>query len=225
MKFENGLFVTEESFKFHIEAKNCLREMIAADPDADGTALDKIIDMPINDSWSKYEQGDGGLIKNEGFMTSMLDNYFKLMPEFKGTKKDEVVATKMCKFTMALYRNDSAYFERIGGVGNFVIKNIDKFAVVKNAPLEDYSKLLITVYKWWKDNDKRKRTKSWIAWMFIYVIKKYKTNMFYRRSINWAIIFMVLNAKLWQDDPTFNPDNWFPNKRGKFANALYGGTF
>jgi len=131
----------------------------------------------------------------------------------------------MILFTIALYRNDSAYFERIGGVGTYVCKNADKFKIIQDDPWGDYSAYLVGIYKWWKQNDKRKRTKAWIAWMFIHIIKKYQDNQFYRHSINWAFIFIHLNHMRWEDDELFSPDRWFPASRGKFANALYGGTY
>jgi len=225
MRLNDGLWIDEVAYDFHIKVKDNLRRMIDEDPKSEGSCLNYVLDMPLNESLAYYEKGDGRVVKNEMFLKSMTDNYFEIYEKFKPSDEEKKVARKMILLVLALYRNDSAYFERIGGVITYVIKNYKKFKCVQDDPWGDYTKLLIGVYKWWKMNDKRKRTKRWIAWMFIHVIKKYQENQFYRHSVNWALIFLYVDHAKWEDDVQFSPDRWFPRSRGKFSNALYGGMY
>lgn len=225
MKFSDGRWVEEESFNFHKRSKDILRHVIDSDPEITGANLDMVVnDMPFNEKWALCEPGDGGMVKNEDFLAALIFNYNKSIDNYKPTPKERALAERTTKYALAIYRNDSAYFERLGGICQFIVVNIDKFSKIKNIESE-HSNLLEGIYNWWKANDRRRRTRPWISWVFKYLIKQYKVNMFYRRSINMAFIFFVNNADKWKHDETYEPENWFPNKRGKLANALYGWCF
>jgi len=230
LKFANGLWNTAESFLFHITVKNQLREIIEGDPDHVGSLIDKLSDLPVNERLAMSEPGDGGHVKGEDFLFAMLNNYKdnldKYLEEKDPEKREKVKkgAINVGNMGMAVYRNDSAYFERLGGMVTFLVNNVDKLKKIKNVD-QEHSAILEGLYRWWKVNDKRLRSKLWIEGAFLIAIKKYKTDLFYRRSMNMCLIFIANNAQHWKDDEAFNPNNWFPKRRGKFCNAMFGWRF
>lgn len=230
MKFTNGLWNTAESFLFHITTKNKIREVIENDPNCEGLLLNSLADLPVNERWAICEPGDGGNVKGEDFLWAMLKNYKDNIDNYltdtdpEQRERQKAGAINCANMALAVYRNDSAYFERLGGMVSFLSANVDKLNKIKNVD-QEYSIILEGLHRWWKSNDKRLRSKLWIDGTFKILIKKYKTDMFFRRSINMCLIFIVKNHEHWADDESFNPDNWFPKRRGKFCNAMFGWNF
>lgn len=227
MKLLDGRWATDIAFKFHILTKDKLRAFIECDG-KDESLLDE---LPFDERLAQCEAGDNGFVPNEEFLYAMIQNYSKVVNTYFDVSYDQrrkdielKRIDKVIKFGIAVYRNDVAYFERIGGIISFIVHNADKFKKIKNID-QEYSALIENVHTWWKVNDKRKRTKFWIDWVFKYAIRKYKTDMFYRRSINMMLIFAANNADKWKGDEQYDPNNWFPKKRGKFCNAIYNGNF
>lgn len=226
MKFTDGKWNTKESFTFHITAKDQLRSVIESDEDR----VEELVSLPINPALAICEAGDGGMVKGEDFLVAMFNNWKQMAPKYlEGYDKSKAesvrtITEKGFQMLIAVYRNDSAYFERIGGMIAFLASNSDKLAKIKNVD-QEHSIIIEGLHRWWKSNDKRLRSKLWIDRAFKILIKKYKTDTFYRRSINMCLIFIANNADKWQDDETFHPDNWFPKRRGKFCNAMFGWRF
>lgn len=233
LRFRDGKWIDKEAYLFHIDTKNQLREIIEYDEDKVGTLLDKLDELPVNEQWAKCEPGDGGFVKGEDFLLAMLNNFKQMQKKYidglydnDKVKQEKVIAgaNKAGTMALAVYRNDSAYFERLGGMVSFLVNNIEKLKKIQNVD-QEHSAILEGLHRWWKTHDKRLRSKIWIDGAFKIIIKKYKTDMFYRRSINMCLIFIANNGSRWVDDTTFNPENWFPKRRGKLANALYGWRF
>ena len=225
IKFTDGRWNTAESFLFHITTKNQIREVVESEDDL----IDKLADLPVNDKWAICEPGDGGFVKGEDFVVAMFNNWRsnadKYLDGYSGDKeRAKSIVTKGATMAIAVYRNDSAYFERLGGMISFLVSNKDKLKKVANID-QEHSAIIEGLHRWWKANDKRLRSKLWIDGAFKLILKKYKTDVFYRRTINMCLIFIVNNAEHWKDDETFNPNNWFPKKRGKFCNAMFGWRF
>lgn len=257
IKFTDGRWNTKESFLFHITTKNQIREVVESEDDL----IDKLADLPVNDKWAICEPGDGGFVKGEDFVVAMFNNWRsnadKYLDGYSGDKeRAKSIVTKGATMAIAVYRNDSAYFERLGGMISFLVFGkfckksstcvnrdkcigiskckiitpddigyvIDKLKKVANID-QEHSAIIEGLHRWWKANDKRLRSKLWIDGAFKLILKKYKTDVFYRRTINMCLIFIVNNAEHWKDDETFNPNNWFPKKRGKFCNAMFGWRF
>ena len=230
MKFEDGRWNTDESFLFHITTKNDIREILDNDVDKSGALIDGLADLPVNERWAMCEAGDGGFVKGEDFLQGMFQNFkgnaTKYIDITDPALRDRKIAgvIKAANMAIAVYRNDSAYFERLGGMMTFLVNNVDKLKKIKNVD-QEYSIIIEGLHRWWKVNDKRLRSKLWIDGAFRIAIHKYKTDMFYRRTINMCFIFIANNAEHWKDDEVFNPENWFPKRRGKFCNAMFGWKF
>jgi len=225
MKFGDGLWKGKEAFNLHKAFKGLIYAIINRDPDLLEDHIDEILDAPFNEKWAQCEAGDGGMVLNEEFLGSLTYNYLKVIDKFQpASEKEKKFAIRSAQVIMTLYRNDTAYFERIGGTVAYIVNNKDKFLKIQNFDAEN-SKLLESIFNWWRINDHRLRSRFVITRLFKFTIKRYKTNMFYRRSINMALLFTAKNADKWTDNDEYNPANWFPRKRGKFANALYNWRF
>jgi hypothetical protein len=254
LKFLDGLWNKLESFNCHILCKGKFREIIEED------RIEDLDLLPINPAWATHEPGDGGLVKNEEFLNAMYNNWKQMADKYlKGYTGDkEKVKNGVDKAWMmfiTVYRNDSAYFERLGGMISFLVYGefckkrktckitcpsklsscelttpedighvLDKLLKIKNID-QEHSVILEGLHRWWKANDKRLRSKLWIDTSFKIMIRKYKTDIFFRRTINMGLIFIANNADKWQDDDMFHPGNWFPKRRGKFCNAMFGWNF
>lgn len=227
MKFDSGTWETAEKFLFHITTKDKLREILESDNEA---IVENVADLDINPRWALCEPGDGGLVKGEEFLMVMFNNYKANVDKYLNgvdpSRHDhcKAIVEKSANMGIAVFRNDSAYFERLGGMISFLVSNVDKLRKVKTVD-QEHSAILEHLHTWWKSNDKRLRSKFWIDKAFKIVIKKYKTDMFYRRCINMCFIFIANNSDHWKDDEMFNPNNWFPKRRGKFCNAMFGWKF
>lgn len=214
-----GLWDTDIAWNLHIESKNKFREMIAADPEASGSSI-KLLRELIFDDRLAYEKTDK-LVLNEAFLYNLTVDYKAVYKSYKPGLIEKQLVDRMINFTLALYRNDSAYFERIGGVITFIVKNHEKFDSMDG----DYKEALIKIRDWWDVNDKRDRTRPWIMWVFNFVINKYGRDKFYKKSVNHALYWIHLNARLWKQNPNYHPDYWFGKKKGKQVMELYGGNF
>ena len=230
MKFTDGRWEKAESFLFHITTKDKIREIIECDENKTGELIDKLSDLPVNERWAQCEPGDGGFVKGEDFIQAMFSNYKENADKYlkdAPTEKRERIKSGVLKggnMAIAVYRNDSAYFERLGGMITFLVNNVDRLKKIKNVD-QEHAAIIEGLHRWWAKNDKRLRSRIWIDGAFRIALKKYKTDMFYRRVINMCFIFIANNAEHWKDDETFNPENWFPKKRGKFCNAMFGWRF
>ena len=227
----SGTWETPEAFVFHILFKRKLRDIIESDPDAIGANLLWLNDADFDRRLAIHEKGDKVII-NEEFILKIAENY---RAELKNLRPDEDLnpnLDKLIDFFVALSLNDTAYYERIGGIVTYIVSNATQFAD-KNGALSvhaDYTKQIQNIWDWWKFNDKRDRTKPWINWGFRFIMHKYKSEkklpqrkQFWRTSINICLIFIVANHKNWKVHEAYNPNNWFGKYKGSQIMALYGG--
>lgn len=205
---------------FHIETKNQIRDMFSKDPDAKGSSLILLKNLIFNEKLAIREDNELYVV-NEQFVNAMLDDLELNFKLYKIPYIEKLSYGKMRPFTIALLRNDSAYYERMMGILGLIIQNHDKF----NDLNKDYINELNYIYNWWKSNDNRDRTKPWIDWVFRFIINKYQSSNFYKRSINHMLYWCHLNHDKWQFHESHYPQNWFCNGRGAQVNALYGGNF
>ena len=212
--------VDNTPWEFHIKAKDKWREMFASDPEATGSSLSLLKELLFNESLA-VRNPDEQPVLNEPFLDAMLADYDKSFKAYNPGLIERSIYPKASKFTMALIRNDSAYYERIMGIMGYLINSHTKFADLNG----DHIEVLKSAHEWWKMYDQRDRTKGWIDWVFRFIINKYKTDSFYKKSVNHILYFMHLNADKWQVHESHLPANWFCNGRGAQVNILYAEKF
>ena len=214
---------TPMGFEFHIEAKNRIREMMAQDPDACGSALTVLKLITFNKKLTIKEKNDEP-VPNEEFIAHLIQDYKKVYKKFKpGIIEKTLISTVgALEYGEAINRNDIAYTERIGGcvtrmTGRATHKEIGA------DPNGDYLDELKKMHIWWNTNDKRERTRPWIDWVFRFLINKYQTDNFYKQSINFFFHWVYKHREEWEVIHLYNPEYWFGNGRGKQLIEVYGG--
>ena len=156
MKFTDGRWNTKESFLFHITTKDQIRSVIDNDSDKTGELIDSLADLPVNPKWATCEPGDGGYVRGEDFLMAMYNNWKQMAPKYiKGVYNDKVkeeraiqMVEKPALMGISVHRNDSAYFERIGGMISFLVANADKLKKVKTVD-QEHSAILEGLHRWW----------------------------------------------------------------------------
>lgn len=203
--------------------KDTFRKMISEDPDAEGISLDILDEADFDRRLAKREDGEQPVL-GELFVEALINDYNNAFDHYNPGIIERKYKDKVVDFLFAAYRNDSAYFERIGGFISWLVVNKDRFADING----NHLLVLTDLRQFWLDRDGRTRTVPWIDWGFKYIIKKYKKSKpdgFYRRSVNHVLQFIYLNESKWNHHEVFFPDNWFGNGRGKTVMELYGGCF
>lgn len=216
------------SHQFHILYKNGLRRIIGDDPKATGDKLDFLDEYDFDRRLALKEKGDPPII-NEDFIIKIAENYMLEFPNLKPGKREKKHVKKITDSFVALYRNDSYYRELFGGIISYIVANYEKFTDVHANYLEEIE----NIYRWWKANDKRKRTKPWVDWGFRYIINQYRKdtrrqceiNMFYKNSVNICLVFISLNHQNWQFHKIYDPQYWFGRIKGLQVTKLYGDNF
>jgi len=216
MKISNRWFEGNgDAWTFHIENKNVWRRLIdMATPD-----LESLLALKFKRDWLN-DDGEGHP-PNFELLSRMKDAYFEWIEEEKIVipEMESKVIDKVWNFGLGIYRQDSAYFERIGGILSVLIYNEEAWV---GKDKHSRVKLLEKMRKWFKENDKRKRTINWMLWFFDYFIKKYKTDEFYEKSINMLVDWLLAHKAEWVNVPMYDPKNWYPASRGVINNAVHG---
>lgn len=134
---------------------------------------------------------------------------------------------------IALYRLDSAYFERIGGILTFILIHHKEW-VGKNKA--DRVKFLKILRNWWNEKDMRERYKDLFRNFFDYVIDCYEKREFYTKSIDFLMDWHIAhgvgkpgeeNKDVWlvPNDQNglqiFDPANWYPRGKGQVNYLLH----
>lgn len=210
-KWEN-----EVSWNYHITSKNIMREVIESDDDKDLERLNEI-------NFDENLNCDGG----EGDPPNM-DYIRKGWAEYYAyaEKKGIPLLTRPWlkragDWIVSLYRQDSAYAERIGGIINYVIFNEKAWKKCRNK--KQRLEFLTDTRDWWNENDARDRTRGWIMKMWNRVLRWYEKDEFWEQSVNFLINWALDHKSKWQPHQMYDPKVWFPAGRGSVNNAVHGG--
>jgi hypothetical protein len=207
---------------FHDQTKNRLREMLVEDPDATGSKLLFFLDLTFDKRLAATTEPDEKPVPNEQFIIKLVEDYNRRFSLYKPGFIERRIKDRAIEFFVALYRVDSAYFERLGGMITYLIaQHQHKFTDLNG----NYLTELKDLHDWWNENDYRDRSRPWIEWGFKFILNKYQTDDFYKKSINHVLLFIHNNHKNWIVDYRYNPDIWYPFGRGIECNMLHGGNY
>ena len=206
-----------DGWKFHNEQKNICRKAL----EKEKLTLSDLAALSIDTKFWKPEKGDPDkpnyqfLIKMEGDY----QRYRKTIKHFekKLTIKERIALAQAGKFLLSLYKQDSAYYERIGGHITLFISNEDNWK-------KDKLTSLISYYNWWNQNDIRGYSKKWINNAWVTLIELYQTKDFVRLSVDWLMEYLFTHKKDWVTDQEFHPDRWYPKGKGQITYLVSGRT-
>lgn len=207
---------------FHIQDKDKLRTMVDNDPEAKGSLLKIFSELAFNGKLARTTEPGEIPVPNEQFIIRLVEDYNNAFNSYRPGFIEKRIKDRALDFLVALYRVDSAYFERIGGIISYLIaQHSTKFTDING----NYLNSIIDTHEWWNESDYRERSRGWIDWGFRFIENKYKTDPFYKKSINHVFLFINLNKQNWAFDKRYNPEFWFPYGRGMECNMLHGGNY
>lgn len=215
----NNKWEDEQSWKFHIDYKKIMRGIIESDDDADLLKLEQI--EFSDDLLSPSNPGEGDP-PNMAFMRRMWAESFAYAQQIGIPILLRPVFERGGKWVLALYRQDSAYCERIGGIIQYVNYNEKAWKKCKNK--KQRVAFLKDVRDWWNENDTRDRTRGWIMKMFNKLIKWYEKDEFWERLINFIINWCVAHQNEFEPHQMYDPKMWFPRGRGGINVMIHGGV-
>jgi len=209
----NNKWVNEESWTFHITNKNLLRSIIDSEDDKE---LMRVKELEFDEKWL-VNDGEGDP-PNMDWIRAIIKAWSE---EYLDGAPIWLKKFKLVPLIESLYRQDSAYAERIGGVVQWIIYN-EKYWQMCDTKQKKV-KFVEDCRDWWLEEDHRGRTRNWINKMWTRVLKWYAKKKFWYDSINFMIDYTIEHKGEWQPHPMYDPKVWFPRGRGKINDKVHGG--
>ncbi len=216
MRVNNKWTVNEESYIFHITNKNLMREALA---DGDCKKLALLKDLTINKAWYTNENNEGDPPNMDLFRAAWND-YYEWAQKTGIPLFERPILEKVGQEIISLIRQDSAYYERIGGVLFFFIYNAHNW---KGKGKAKRLQLLKDARSWWDEEDKRDRTRPLIHNIWNCVINGYQKRAFWEKSINFIIDWIIDHKDEFVYDPAYDPRKWFGREKGKLNMLIHAG--
>ena len=219
----SGRWNTDESYKFHVEDKNAIRAIIDGDPDCEGVGLEKLAEIKT-DPKILMDHGEG-ITLNYAFFEKMREEFNRITKKHKLSFLHRRIQDSFWDKLMSVFKQDSAYFERIGGVVEClfgIFQQLEDIGV-KIEPNGTYEYIFKSTRDWWDENDQRQRYKHHYRYMFNYFIKTYESDDKFRYVVNVMLIWMNANRRNWIYHERFDPSNWYGcGKRGAIDYMVHG---
>lgn len=216
MRVNNKWTVDEQAYQFHIANKNLMREAMN---DGDCKKLAILKDLVINDSWIANENNEGDPVNMDLFRSAWND-YFDWAQKEGIPIFERPFLEKIGKKVLALIRQDSAYYERIGGVMFYFIYNAQRWkGRGKSARLQ----VLKDARDWWNEVDKRDRTRPLITNIWNCIIKGYQHRPFWEKSINFIIDWLIDHKDSFSYELQYDPKKWFGREKGMLNMKIHAG--
>lgn len=209
----------DDGWEFHNLAKNCIRGFL------DGSCTEESFkELEVQDWWYEglsEEDRKNGCTEpaNVELLKEIIKAYIQAVEE----KKIKVplkyfMYKKLLYFALSIYVQDSAYYERFGGIITFLVNEIPKHPDT----YEGNKKILENTYKWYLQVETRNYGKQWMIGAFQKIIGRYSKERFYQQSVDVFLEQMRLHRTEFLYSERFNPDKWFPKGRGQISWLLEG---
>lgn len=147
-------------------------------------------------------------------------HYLKIYRKMNPSLVWRLGVKKLGIFILTLYKEDSAYVERIGGAIEYIIDHKEDWPrgnkQVRLMALQD-------LRDWWFEEDWRTRGKDKLLRLFNKVIDLYDNDEFVRKSIDYFVDTMIVNAEKWdRANGFFRPEKWYPRGKGQVNYIVHG---
>ena len=206
-----------DGWEFHNQQKQIARQAL----EKEKLTLSDLAALSIDIKFFRIDKGDPDK-PNYAFLMKMNSEYEKFRKthkhyEKKLSMKERIALNQAGKFLLALYKQDSAYYERIGG-------HICTFIANEELWKKDHVQALHFYYDWWSKNDIRGYSKKWINSAWVTLIELYQEKEFIRMSVDWIMEYLHAHKDEWKMDPEFHPDRWYPKGKGQITYLVSGRT-
>lgn len=211
----------KEGWDFHIKDKNIMRDRIAEFEDGKEINLLELAKMIFLRQWMD-DDGEGNP-PNYNWIKEVLEEiqYKVENGEFHPGLIERKIYLKIIFSVLTLFKQDSAYQERMGGWLTVTALDPSKWLECKDKEerIEYFNKL----YKWWDKNDKRERTRNMIGSTIKLFINQYSSSPFVEEATNYFYQRFCEHRGEWQIVNFYDPKLWYPVGRGSIQNAILGG--
>jgi hypothetical protein len=209
---------TEERWHFHVTNKQALWKMLN---DRQLSIRGLYDALQVNEDWLEVKEGEKRPHNYEMFyylFKKYKSNYRKLKPPILY----RLAVMRVLIICIALYKEDTAYTERMGGAVEYIIDHAEDW---EGKSKEDRLLLLRDLKQWWEEEDWRARTKGIIGYIFDFIIDQYEHEPFVEKSINFWVDSILLNKSKWNRcEGWFNPEKWYPRGKGQVNYLVHGRT-
>ena len=173
----------------------------------------------IKESWIELKIGHA-YPPNYPLLKFIRDGYQRNSRGFGGTALHRTAVNKAGILLLTLYKEDSAYTERLGGMMQHILDNAENW---RSASKENRVLLLRELRDWWYAEDWRQRFKDRVTFMIDWVIERYERDPFITHSLNYVIDMLLANKNNWeQADDVFRPESWYPRGKGQINYICHG---
>lgn len=211
------LWANKDQWMFHRTTKDGLWS--ALNTDGDFKVTDLIGLLQVKEEWTEIRPEDK-IPVNYPLLLFAWKEYLKRYRQLKPPLIWRLGIKKVGIFVLTLYKEDSAYCERIGGMIQYIIENKDDW------PRGDKATRLLALNDlrdWWYEEDWRARGKNNLLRLANKVIDLYEHDDFIRRTVDYFIDVMIANESKWiTADGFFQPERWYPRGKGQVNYLCHG---
>lgn len=172
----------------------------------------------VKESWLDVRPGDK-VPPNYKLFKYLFDNYKKIYRNLKPSIIYRVGIIRVMILVLTLFKEDSAYTERLGGLSQYILDHSDDWV---KGDIEARLLALEDLKLWWYEEDWRARQKDTFAKLFDWVIEKYETDEFIRNTVDFWIDGIIINKSNWIYDDFFTPIRWYPRGKGQCNYLCHG---
>lgn len=207
---------SDDGWTLHRDIKDGLWGCLNEDGGFNITAIFKTL-ISVKNSWLDIHPGDK-VPPNYLMFKFLWENYKKVYRKFNPPVLYRVGINRVGIIVLTLFKEDSAYTERIGGIVQYIVDHKEDWPKNKEARLLALEDLKL----WWYEEDWRSRQKDTFLSIFDWIIEKYDTDEFIRKTIDFWIDGIIVNANNWIHDDFFKPERWYPRGKGQCNYLCHG---
>jgi len=211
-------WTNDDSWQFHIANKTLIRKF---SEDRKCSKLQMIADLVIKDDWKHFDKPEEEA-PNTAMIRDCIDAIMAAIEsgKIKVPKTQRIFVKKIMDVASALYLQDSAYLERMGGVWTLLLANSDKWY---GKPRGDRQHAIEQARTWWNANDTRERTRVMIDNIWACFLLYYTKKPWFADVVDFGMDYFAERKADWKVLGIFNPEEWYPKKRGAIQNMVMGG--
>lgn len=210
------LWASPDQWMFHRTTKDGLWQALEGDSIS---VVDLLKLLSVKEEWIEMRQEDK-IPVNYPLLLFAWGHYLKVYRKMNPSLLYRLGIKKLGIFILTLYKEDSAYIERIGGAIEYIIDHKEDW------PKGDKQARLLALEdlrNWWYEEDWRVRGKERLLRLFNKIIELYDTDEFIRKTIDYFIDTFIANAEKWDRAGGFyKPEKWYPRGKGQINYIVHG---
>jgi hypothetical protein len=167
--------------------------------------------LKVKEEWLEIRDTDNIPI-NFRLLLFVWNHYKTVYKKMKPSILYRLGVNRLGILILTLYREDSAYTERIGGAIQYILEHEEDW------PKGDKEARLLALQdlkQWWWEEEWRQRGKERLALVFDFLIEQYEKDPFVQHTIDFWVDNLIGNKKNWDDgNGYFKPESWYPRQKG-----------